>query len=480
MRDYLFSTDMVRLAFVVGVAVSMLLYERLHLTTGSIVVPGYIAIFLVYPLVIAATFATAFAAHVLVTKVIRRRVLLYGKAKFTVIVSISIVLQTVMLKVTPTGGWLWESDIPLFVGVGYVIPALLAHDMGRQGVRTTARAVMIAGVVTAIPIAAALVLDLPGVNDLRSVTGYGTMSIAAEWMPVAVLLSAVTSWAIDRNYGLRSGGFVGAAYVGLFMGDPFQVLAAGSVAVVAYLFVTRCLMDHLILFGRRKFAAILLSASMVSWTGLWAGALVLPDRFVAHLDVTSLALSPLFLPGLLANDMHRTSPGRVVLGAGLGATFVVTWTWLAEAISGPADIDRRWVVVAFVSAVVVFAPQFARSVSGALAGIGPTHRRSPSTGPAASMEAPLFAEVHIGELADRYRRSPLAVVADVERDAAIWLERELAALDDPIGRHPHRPAPVDEPRSHSPGEARDPAKRWWIDVDLRPPATLGARSALAR
>ncbi|NIQ31140.1 MAG: hypothetical protein GTN89_12380, partial [Acidobacteria bacterium] len=45
-HDYLFTADVVRLAFVLGVITSVLLYERRHVTTGSIVVPGYIAVFL--------------------------------------------------------------------------------------------------------------------------------------------------------------------------------------------------------------------------------------------------------------------------------------------------------------------------------------------------------------------------------------------------------------------------------------------------
>ena len=39
-----------------------------------------------------------------------------------------------MLKFSPVGSWLWEKDFKLLVGVGYVVPALIAHDMGRQGI----------------------------------------------------------------------------------------------------------------------------------------------------------------------------------------------------------------------------------------------------------------------------------------------------------------------------------------------------------
>ena len=43
------------LAVVLGVIVSMLFYERLHLTTGGAIVPGYLAVFLPQPLFIGVT-----------------------------------------------------------------------------------------------------------------------------------------------------------------------------------------------------------------------------------------------------------------------------------------------------------------------------------------------------------------------------------------------------------------------------------------
>ena len=143
MHDYLLSTEMVRFAFVLGVAVSMLMYERRHLTTGSIVVPGYIASFIVFPLIILATFFNALVSYLIVNKLLRRWFLLYGRTKFTVLALTSILIQTAMLKLTPSGPWLWESDLKLFVGVGYVVPALIAHDMGRQGIAKTTKSALI-------------------------------------------------------------------------------------------------------------------------------------------------------------------------------------------------------------------------------------------------------------------------------------------------------------------------------------------------
>ena len=70
----------------VGVAVSMLLYERRHLTTGSIVVPGYIATFIadarhdLWP-----PSSTPSSRTWLINKVLRKWFLLYGRTKFTVL-----------------------------------------------------------------------------------------------------------------------------------------------------------------------------------------------------------------------------------------------------------------------------------------------------------------------------------------------------------------------------------------------------------
>ena len=327
MHDYLFSSEIVRFAFVFGICVSMMLYERLHLTTGSIVVPGYIAVFLVYPMVVIATFANALLSYVIMNHFLRKHFMLYGRTKFTLMALISISIQTLMLKLSPSGPWLWESNIPLFVGAGYVVPALIAHDMGRQGIKRTSKAVLLAGVIVALPIALGLVLQLKGVNDLAPLAGFGTMSIDSRWIPLAVLLSAAGAWGVAHNYNLKAGGFVGAAYVGMFMGDPYQVAVAFTIALITYVLVKYVLMNVLILFGRRKFSAMLLTSSMLSWTLLWVGPSFLSARVTNHLDLASMALTPLFVPGLLANDMDRTSPVRVVAGAGLAAAFVVPTTW---------------------------------------------------------------------------------------------------------------------------------------------------------
>ena len=184
-----------------GVAVSMLLYERRHLTTGSIVVPGYIATFIAMPFTILATFLNAFVSYWLINKVLRRWFLLYGRTKFTVLASTSILIQTLMLKFSPVGSWLWEKDFKLLVGVGYVVPALIAHDMGRQGIKKTIKSVMLAGLIVAAPIGLALLVHLPGVNDLAPLRGGFDSAVDVGWIPIAVLFSAAAAWGVARTLG---------------------------------------------------------------------------------------------------------------------------------------------------------------------------------------------------------------------------------------------------------------------------------------
>lgn len=357
MHDYLFSVEVVRFAFAFGVVVSMVLYERRHLTTGSIVVPGYIAIFLIQPLVILATFLNAFLSYWFVNRVLPRWVLLYGRNKFTVLALFSIAVQAVMLRISPSGPYLWESDVPYLVGAGYVVPALVAHDMARQGIKKTGKSVMMAGVIVVIPIALALFAGLPGVNDLAPLTGFGVLIVRPVWIPLAVLLSAAAGWGLLHNHGLRSGGFVGAAYVGMLAGSPLQLLFVVGVGFIAYLVVTRLLMGWMILFGRRKFATMLLLSAMMSWGGIWFGQAVLGYEVNYYMTLGSVALTPLFVPGLIANDMERSNPARVLVGLILGSLFVIPATLTVESVFDAGRVPLLLLLAALTVGSIIFRPQ---------------------------------------------------------------------------------------------------------------------------
>jgi poly-gamma-glutamate biosynthesis protein PgsC/CapC len=432
-HDYLLSTEVIRFAFIFGVAVSMLLYERRHLTTGSIVVPGYIASFIVYPMIIVATFINAFISYLIVNKLLRRWFLLYGRTKFTVLAMTSILIQTAMLKLTPSGPWLWESDLKLFVGVGYVVPALIAHDMGRQGIAKTTKSVLLAAAIVATPITLALLLDVPGINDLAPLQGGGNMAIEPAWLPIAVLLSAAASWGVSHNYDFRSGGFVGAAFIGMLMGDPWQVVIAGVIAVITYVIVTRFLMGSMILFGRRKFSAMLLVSSSIAWVLLWVGNELFDAGVQRHLALGSLALTPLFVPGLLANDTQRTSPRRVLFGVTMATSFVTTTTWWIQSLFEGLALAPVWKAVAVLSFASIFWRQFVPSRS---------EERAETTAGALAPQAEVATRTFGAAIA--YGRAGFERWATAHRDAAEQAERWLMLV---LGEQPEPVFAVDTRRA---------------------------------
>jgi poly-gamma-glutamate biosynthesis protein PgsC/CapC len=396
-HDYLFNVEVVRFAFIAGILVSMLQYERRHLTTGSIVVPGYIAVASLQPLVIVATLLNAFASYWIVNKLLPRWVLLYGRTKFSVLVVLSIAIQFILLRLSPATSYLWESDIPLFVGVGYVIPALIAHDMARQGIRRTASAVARAAAWVAVPLWV-ITMVAPELTLSGSPAGFGrAVILLPSWIPAAVLLSAAAAWGLLKNYGLRASGFVGAAYLGMFVADWGQVALLVGVGITTYLLVTKVLMRWMILFGRRKFATMLIVSSVLSWTSLLTIGPAIGWDPSHYLSLSALALTPLFVPGLMANDMERSSVSVVVTGTTMSALFVIPLTVAAQSWS----LGEPWwevtglVLVGAMAGIFVFRPQavvFARSLRrrgrlvGQWAGLVPrdaAHRPPVRTSPGA-------------------------------------------------------------------------------------------------
>ncbi|NIQ31138.1 MAG: hypothetical protein GTN89_12370, partial [Acidobacteria bacterium] len=118
---------------------------------------------------------------------------------------------------------------------------------------------------------------------------------------------------------------------------------------------------RLILFGRRKFAAMMLMSAIMAWGGTRLFGGMLGFEFAAYQSVAGVTLTPLFVPGLIANDIHRSSPIRVVAGVTLGATFTAATTWTVAGVFGVApafDLTLPAVVgLAALSGAAVFGPQ---------------------------------------------------------------------------------------------------------------------------
>jgi poly-gamma-glutamate biosynthesis protein PgsC/CapC len=352
MHDYLFDINTVRFAFIIGVLASVFVYERYHITTGSIVVPGYVAVFFLQPLVLLVTLANALLSYWIVNKVIATRVLLDIRNKFSITMLLAALIQVTLLKTSPSTPYLWESSTPLLVGVGYLVPALIAHDFGRQGIRPTLRAVGTAAALVAIPMVLA-VLFFPASQASGHLASFGVLAFPPEWIPLAVLLSAGTAWALQYNYGFRAGGYVGAAYLAMLTTSPLNIAFLAVTGLGAWLVVTKIFMRTMIVFGRRKFGMMMVAASIISWAGVWATVSVFHVSVAAYESMATVALTPLFVPGLIANDIERTSPVRVFSGLVYSVAFVLTTTWIVStAVTG---FYNGWVPLPMAIAVSVVA-----------------------------------------------------------------------------------------------------------------------------
>jgi poly-gamma-glutamate biosynthesis protein PgsC/CapC len=361
MHDYLFNINTVRLAFIVGVLASIVVYERYHITTGSIIVPGYVAVFVLQPLVLLVTLANALFAFWFVNHVLARRFLFDIRNKFSTIMIVSASVQVLCIKLSPSTPYLWESSIPLLVGVGYLVPALIAHDFGRQGIKLTLKAVGMAASLVAVPMTLA-VMFFPDVAAQGSLAGYGVLAFPPEWIPMSVLLSAGAAWALQYNFGFRAAGYVGAAYLAMLTTSPINLLFLGVIGLAAWVVVTRVFMRSMILFGRRKFALMMVTASILSWAGVWLSTSVFDVSIAAYESMATVALTPLFVPGLIANDMERVSPLFVFTGMVFSVSFVLTTTWLV--VTAVTGYYGGWVpepmaiAVAVTSGLVIFGNQF--------------------------------------------------------------------------------------------------------------------------
>ena len=323
MHEYFFRPEVVRVALVVGVIVSMLIYERVQLTTGGAIVPAYLALHLPQPLYILTSVAAGYGTYLVVHGALARRLILYGRRKFEVEVLVGLMLVMVL---TSLAGWLSRLDPHLLglAGIGFLVPGILAHDMARQRPGRTVLAVLattvILGLFTYVYTSLLQIAPLePGetVGGLVSITGYPRLLLV-----VAAVASVVIGMLVHAHLGLRSGGFISGAYIALVAPRWLDLLFAAGVAVVTWFVVVHLLMPRLLLFGRRKLSTMVLVGAILGWAAevavmTWTGGDYVPWR--------GLTIITLMVPALVANDAQRQGWEKTLWGTGLNAlgTFAV-------------------------------------------------------------------------------------------------------------------------------------------------------------
>src|SRR5690349_13789966 len=83
--------DTAEVAIALGIAVSMLFYERQNLVPGGVIVPGYVALTLDRPYLLLSTFAVAIVTMFLLKRV-GEYIVLFGRRKFSFMMLMSFVV----------------------------------------------------------------------------------------------------------------------------------------------------------------------------------------------------------------------------------------------------------------------------------------------------------------------------------------------------------------------------------------------------
>jgi poly-gamma-glutamate biosynthesis protein PgsC/CapC len=123
-----------------SVVLGFIFSEFLGIATGGLVSAGYLAFFMGSPLRAVATLAVAVLIY-LVTRLLEKRVIIYGRRRFMTVILLSIILTWVVEQIARTG--ITGLDIRM---VGFIIPGLIANDMLRQGVVKTLAATCIVAI----------------------------------------------------------------------------------------------------------------------------------------------------------------------------------------------------------------------------------------------------------------------------------------------------------------------------------------------
>jgi len=150
---------MIELAITLGLVLSLLSYEVFGLAAGGIVVPGYIALHLSQPDRMMGVLLVSLLTY-LIVKVVSNYTFLYGRRQMVVSLLLGALLanfsrQFLTFNIASTAVEL--------TAVGWVVPGLIAHWFGKQGIFKTLCVLLVTSVVVRLIVIALFGGDLlPG------------------------------------------------------------------------------------------------------------------------------------------------------------------------------------------------------------------------------------------------------------------------------------------------------------------------------
>ena len=125
----------------IGLALGFFFYEWVGFSPGGFVVPGYIALYWDRPIMIISTLVISLMTYGLV-HLLSQITILYGRRRFILMIITGFAFQWLFrLLVIKTHILNIEIDT-----IGYIIPGLIANEIGRQRILPTFSSLMIISV----------------------------------------------------------------------------------------------------------------------------------------------------------------------------------------------------------------------------------------------------------------------------------------------------------------------------------------------
>ena len=316
--------DLTRLAIVLGVIVGTLIYQRTGLTLGGVIIPGFFALYIPYPLHLLATLMISLATYFFVHKYLLRRKIFYGRQLVEIEILTGLCLQILWtLLLTALGSRV--ALAPLFIGVGMVLPGIIAHDMSRQGVWRTLISSLFGAVVVylLVYLIGAFQEILPDLVLIPAPIYHAQpepFAFPVDYLPFAIIASVLLGIFVLKRFHLHTVGFAATAYFSLLLLRPLDLALLAGCALATFMLVKFGIARIALVFGRTRLATMILMGVVISWA---------VELLVIYLSQGMLnpwagikAMVPL-LVALLANEFERQGLKKTTLATAISALFTV-------------------------------------------------------------------------------------------------------------------------------------------------------------
>jgi len=118
--------------FIIGLIVGFIFYELTGISPGGVIVPAYFAMFIYDPQKIIITIALALVIYIII-RFLSPHMILYGRRKFLLAIVLGFFLKLLIeTQIQPMA--IMKLDLQ---SIGYIIPGLIANEIGRQKIVST-------------------------------------------------------------------------------------------------------------------------------------------------------------------------------------------------------------------------------------------------------------------------------------------------------------------------------------------------------